>query len=194
MARKKKETATIEGETEVTVVVNDGKDEEALVAPKVEALEGILTPETMTIFVQIPVKKLVPTARLPEFGTPGAAGADVFSNDPDVVLRPGDRRAIGTGLAFEIPQGFEVQLRAKSGLALNKGLGLVNGLGTIDSDYRGEVKAILINLSDQPVAVKKGDKIAQVVVAPVLKALFFKADEIGETARGEGGFGSTGDR
>ena len=132
-------------------------------------------------------------AQLPSYKTDGAAGADVcaFLCAP-VALAPGKHALIPTGLSFAIPDGFEVQVRARSGLAAKNGIAVLNAPGTIDSDYRGEVKVLLINLGEEPFVINNGDRIAQLVVAPVVQAHFIKADFLAETARGAGGFGSTG--
>lgn len=130
---------------------------------------------------------------LPEYKTSGAAGADVcaFVEAP-VVLEPGKRALIPTGLFFEIPEGFEIQVRPRSGLAFKNGVTVLNSPGTIDSDYRGELKVILINLGEEKFVVNNGERIAQIVAAPVTQGIFVKAEAISETQRGEGGFGSTG--
>lgn len=132
---------------------------------------------------------------LPTYETEGAAGADLRANFPNqegVNLDPGARALIPTGLAIEIPQGFEMQIRPRSGLALKLGLTLVNTPGTIDCDYRGPLGVILINLGDATVRINHGDRIAQAIVAPVVQAQFVLTDQLSETARGTGGFGSTG--
>jgi dUTP pyrophosphatase len=128
---------------------------------------------------------------LPAYATQGAAGMDVLAAE-DVTLAPGARHAVATGLAMAIPPGFEIQVRPRSGLALKHGIGVPNAPGTIDSDYRGELKVILINHGTEPFAVRRGDRIAQLVLAPVVQASWLPVDELDETARGEGGFGSTG--
>lgn len=138
-----------------------------------------------------------PTVPLPAYETAGAAGADVRANFAEaerggVTLAPGERRLVPTGLACEIPKGFEVQVRPRSGLALKHGLTLVNTPGTIDSDYRGPLGVILINLGAEPVTVGHGERIAQLVVAPVVQARFAEADRLAASDRGAGGFGSTG--
>ena len=132
---------------------------------------------------------------LPSYETDGAAGADLRANFPDrapVMLLPGARRLIPTGLCIEIPQGFEVQVRPRSGLALKHGLTLANAPGTIDSDYRGPLGVIVVNLGQDPIRISHGDRIAQAVVAPVVQACFEIAETLTDTARGAGGFGSTG--
>lgn len=128
---------------------------------------------------------------LPAYATPGAAGMDVVAAE-DVTLASMGRHAVATGFALAIPAGYEVQVRPRSGLALKHGITLPNTPGTIDSDYRGELKVILINLGAEPFEVRRGDRIAQLVVAPVLPARFAEVAELDETARGSGGFGSTG--
>lgn len=134
-----------------------------------------------------------PGAVLPSYQTKGAAGADICACvETDVVIGVGERVMVPTGLFFEIPQGYEVQVRPRSGLAVKNGVTCLNTPGTIDSDYRGEVKVILINLGQKPFTVKNGDRIAQLVVSPVEQASFCKVDVLSSTERGEGGFGSTG--
>jgi dUTP pyrophosphatase len=128
---------------------------------------------------------------LPQYASDAAAGLDITSAE-ELVLEPGKRHAFATGLAIEIPHGFEVQVRPRSGLAIKHGITCLNTPGTIDSDYRGEVKVILINLGEEPFHVRRGERIAQLVPAPVLRAHFSEAVELMETARGSGGFGSTG--
>jgi len=128
---------------------------------------------------------------LPQYATAGAAGMDVLAAE-DVTLAPGARHAVATGLAVAIPQGFEIQVRPRSGLALKFGITVPNTPGTIDSDYRGELKVILINHGHDPFEVRRGDRIAQLVLAPVTRAAWLKVEELDETLRGEGGFGSTG--
>lgn len=128
---------------------------------------------------------------LPAYATAGAAGMDVVAAE-DVSIAPGDRHAVATGFALAIPAGFEIQVRPRSGLALKHGVTVPNTPGTIDSDYRGELKVILINHGSESFAVRRGDRIAQLVLAPVVQARWNEVDELDETARGAGGFGSTG--
>ena len=128
---------------------------------------------------------------LPAYATPGAAGMDVLAAE-DVTLAPGARHAVATGFSVAIPAGFEIQVRPRSGLALKHGLSVPNTPGTIDSDYRGELKVILINHGAEPFAVARGDRIAQLVLAPVTRAAWDEVAELDDTARGAGGFGSTG--
>jgi dUTP pyrophosphatase len=143
--------------------------------------------------VPVPVKRLdhFGDLELPSYATSGAAGMDVLAAE-DAILPPGGRHAVATGLALAVPDGFEMQVRPRSGLALKHGISLPNTPGTIDSDYRGELKVILINHGDREFKVRRGDRIAQLVLAPVVRASWLKVDELDDTARGEGGFGSTG--
>ncbi len=135
---------------------------------------------------------------LPAYETPGAAGADIRANLPPEMraggftLAPMQRAICPTGIRVEIPQGYEMQIRPRSGLATKSGITLPNTPGTIDSDYRGPLGVALVNLSDQPYTVQHGDRVAQMIVAPVVQARFAVVEELGETARGAGGFGSTG--
>jgi dUTP pyrophosphatase len=135
-----------------------------------------------------------PNLPLPGYETEGAAGADVRANLPDgsIVLAPQSRALVPTGLQFEIPPGYEVQVRPRSGLALKHGLALVNSPGTIDSDYRGEIGIIVLNTGAEPFEITHGLRIAQLVVAPVVQAEFALTDGLATTRRGAGGFGSTG--
>jgi dUTP pyrophosphatase len=128
---------------------------------------------------------------LPARATEHAAGLDVVAAE-DLTLEPGQRHAVATGFAIAIPQGYEVQVRPRSGLALKHGITCLNTPGTIDSDYRGEVKVILANLGGEPFEVRRGERIAQLVPAPVLGAEFREVEVLSETSRGAGGFGSTG--
>ncbi len=128
---------------------------------------------------------------LPQYATAGAAGMDVLSAE-EVTLAPGARHAVATGLALAIPEGYEVQVRPRSGMALKHGISVPNAPGTIDSDYRGELKVIMINLGDAPFAIARGDRIAQLVLAPVTRAAWEEVAALDDTSRGAGGFGSTG--
>ena len=132
-------------------------------------------------------------AIVPSYQTKGAAGCDVcaYLTEP-FVLEPGEFSAIPTGLYLEIPEGFEIQVRPRSGLSFKNGITILNAPGTIDSDYRGEVKIILINHGNSPFIINDGDRIAQLVLTPVFRADFVVVDKLSETARGEGSFGSTG--
>ncbi|MEI2806681.1 dUTP diphosphatase [Albidovulum sp.] len=139
-----------------------------------------------------------PAVALPSYATAGAAGADIRANLPGeerasgFILKPMERRVVPTGLRIEIPEGYEVQIRPRSGLALKHGLSLPNTPGTIDSDYRGPLGVLLINLGAEPFVIGHGERIAQMVVAPVVQAEFAEAAALGATDRGTGGFGSTG--
>jgi dUTP pyrophosphatase len=143
--------------------------------------------------VEVRVKRLNHGAglALPAYATSGAAGMDICAAE-SLNLRAGKRHAVATGFAFAIPDGYEVQVRPRSGLALKHGITCLNTPGTIDSDYRGEVKVILANLGEDDFVINKGDRIAQIVVAPVTHGHLVEVDDLDETARGAGGFGSTG--
>ena len=147
----------------------------------------------MTQSMTIAIRRLPHGAGLPlpAYATAGAAGMDVVAAE-DVTLAPGGRHAVATGFAMAIPDGYEVQVRPRSGLALKHGITCLNTPGTIDSDYRGEVKVILANLGTEPFAVVRGERIAQLVPAPVLRATLAEVDSLDDTVRGAGGFGSTG--
>lgn len=143
--------------------------------------------------VEVRVKRLNHGAGLdlPAYATSGAAGMDICAAE-SLNLRAGKRHAIATGFAFAIPDGYEVQVRPRSGLALKHGITCLNTPGTIDSDYRGEVKVILANLGEDDFMINKGDRIAQIVVAPVTHGHLVEVDDLDKTVRGAGGFGSTG--
>ena len=130
---------------------------------------------------------------LPGYMTPGAAGLDLLADlDAEIVLGTGERQLVPTGIGVAIPPGFEGQVRPRSGLAVREGLTVLNAPGTIDSDYRGEVQVLLVNLGAAPVHVRRGDRIAQLVVAPVASVVWQEVTELPRSVRGEGGFGSTG--
>ena len=130
---------------------------------------------------------------LPFYETEGSAGMDLKAYiDEPVVLKPGQRMLVPTGLYIELPVGYEAQIRARSGLAIKKGIGLVNGIGTIDSDYRGEIKVILINWGEEDFVIENGDRIAQMVIAKYERVEWELSDDLSETERGSGGFGHTG--
>jgi dUTP pyrophosphatase len=139
-----------------------------------------------------------PEVPLPDYATQGAAGADLRANFPPearaagLVLAPGARALVPTGLRLEIPEGYEVQIRPRSGLALRHGVVLPNAPGTIDADYRGPLGVILMNLGEAPVRIRHGERVAQMVVAPVVRAAFELSEALSATSRGAGGFGSTG--
>ncbi len=143
--------------------------------------------------MNIKITKLHENAILPEYQTAGAAGADIHAclNEP-VMLAPMQRRMVPTGLAMEIPEGYEVQIRARSGMSIKHGITMVNGIGTIDCDYRGEVGVLLINLGQDPFVIEPGMRIAQMVAARYEVAKWQQVDALNETVRGKGGYGSTG--
>jgi dUTP pyrophosphatase len=130
---------------------------------------------------------------LPQYMTEGSSGMDLFAFlEEEVILLPGERRLIPTGISVAIPEGFEGQIRPRSGLAIRKGIGLVNGPGTIDSDYRGEVGILLINFGKDPFAIRNGERIAQMVISRVFRSILVEVDDLPPTQRQEGGFGHTG--
>ncbi len=147
----------------------------------------------MTDPVAVRIKRLPhgESLALPAYTTPGAAGMDVLAAE-DVTLAPGARHAVATGFSVAIPPGYEIQVRPRSGLALKHGISVPNTPGTIDSDYRGELKVIVINHGGETFQIARGDRIAQLVLAPVTQAEWQEVAELDETARGAGGFGSTG--
>ncbi|MDB5670034.1 MAG: deoxyuridine 5-triphosphate nucleotidohydrolase [Alphaproteobacteria bacterium] len=145
-------------------------------------------PEIQVSLMRLPNGEGLP---LPAYATPGAAGLDIVSAEA-VTLAPGGRHAVATGFAVAIPPGYEIQVRPRSGLALKHGITCLNTPGTIDSDYRGEVRIILANLGSDAFPIARGDRIAQLVPAPVQKARFTEVASLDETQRGSGGFGSTG--
>ncbi|MBN2645328.1 MAG: dUTP diphosphatase [Desulfuromonadaceae bacterium] len=143
--------------------------------------------------VDVAIKCLHPLAQLPRYMTAQAAGMDVCAALDDVlVLGPGERALVPTGLAISLPEGFEAQIRPRSGWAIRDGVTLVNSPGTIDADYRGEIQIILINHGQQSVAVEPGARIAQMIIAPVLQACWRQVDTLDSTDRDDGGFGHTG--
>jgi dUTP pyrophosphatase len=156
--------------------------------------EAAMVPEIKVTWLEDADRSLA----LPEYQTKGAAGADIRANFPQadraggITLLPGARALVPTGMRIAIPQGFEVQLRPRSGLALKHGVTLPNSPGTIDSDYRGPLGVIVMNAGQEPFHIAHGDRIAQMVVAPVVQAGFAVVDDLDETDRGAGGFGSTG--
>jgi dUTP pyrophosphatase len=151
------------------------------------------------VIPNVPIRRLEhnPDLPLPAYETAQAAGMDLRAAVPEdapLVLRPGSRHPVPTGLAFALPEGFEAQVRPRSGLAAKHGVTCLNTPGTIDSDYRGEVKVILINLGPEDFVIRRGERIAQLVIAPVVQAAWLEVESLEETARGAGGFGSTGGR
>jgi len=141
--------------------------------------------------IKLKVKKLNKLAEIPQYQTEEAAGFDLHSVE-DVVIAPNERKLIGTGLSFEIPKGYEIQIRPRSGLAYKHGITVLNSPGTIDSDYRGEIKVLLINHSNESFEIKVGERIAQAVIQEVIQATFEEVEELNDTTRGNKGFGSTG--
>lgn len=143
--------------------------------------------------IEVKVKKLHPNAIVPRYMTEHAAGMDLFTvADEPAVLAPGERALLPTGLAMEIPPGYEGQVRPRSGLALKKGIALVNSPGTIDADYRGEIGIIIINHGNEAVEIMPGDRVAQLIIAPVTRAALIEVDGLNATGRNSGGFGHTG--
>jgi dUTP pyrophosphatase len=143
--------------------------------------------------MKIAVKNRCPDLPLPQRATPHSAGFDLNAAiDVPVVLAPGVRELVPTGIQIEIPPGFEGQVRPRSGLAVKYGIALLNAPGTVDADYRGEIKVIMINLGEQPFTIRRGDRIAQLIIAPVTMCELEASEELAETFRGSGGFGSTG--
>jgi dUTP pyrophosphatase len=132
-----------------------------------------------------------PPLELPGYHSAGAAGLDLRADEP-CTLAPGERRLVPTGIAVELPPGHEGQVRPRSGLAVRHGIGMVNAPGTIDEDYRGEIGVVLVNLGQRPFEIARGDRIAQLVVAPMVRVAVELVDELAPTGRGAGGFGSTG--
>ncbi|NLR69286.1 dUTP diphosphatase [Novosphingobium sp. ERN07] len=146
------------------------------------------SPEVPVLVKRLPHGEGLP---LPAYATEGAAGMDVVSAE-DLDLAPGARHAVATGLSIAIPAGYEIQVRPRSGLALKHGVTVPNTPGTIDSDYRGELKVIMINLGQTSFSIRRGDRVAQLVLAPVTRGTWLEVEELDATVRGEGGFGSTG--
>jgi dUTP pyrophosphatase len=145
--------------------------------------------------VEIRIKRLRQdrSIPLPQYMTHGSSGMDLYAFvENEITLDPGERRLIPTGISVAIPEGFEGQIRPRSGLAIQHGIGVVNGPGTIDADYRGEICVLLINFGRLPFAVRQGDRIAQMVISPVLRAVLKEVDALPPTGRQEGGFGHTG--
>ncbi|MDE2442636.1 MAG: dUTP diphosphatase [Betaproteobacteria bacterium] len=143
--------------------------------------------------MKLKINKIHPDAVIPQYATPGAAGLDLHARIPhEIYLQPGVRFTCQTGIAIELPEGFEAQVRPRSGLARKNGVTVLNAPGTIDADFRGEIGVILINHGDEAFTIKPNDRIAQLVVAPVVRVELMQVVELGETERGIGGFGSTG--
>jgi len=143
--------------------------------------------------VKILIKKLQKNILLPEYKTEGSSGLDLLACiENQIQLKPREKKLIPTGIAVAIPNDFEIQIRPRSGLAAKNGITVLNTPGTIDADYRGEIKVILINLSDKIFTINKNDRIAQMVICPIIKGILEEVDELPKTIRGSGGFGSTG--
>jgi dUTP pyrophosphatase len=146
-----------------------------------------------TVIVKVKRSDSNPDLPLPSYQSDGSSGLDLQAAiSEEITLQPGDIRLIRTGLSISLPKGYEAQIRPRSGLALQHGLGLVNSPGTIDSDYRGEVCVIAINWGKEPLTIKRGDRIAQVIISRVSRAIIEEAQELDPTERGEGGFGHSG--
>ena len=142
---------------------------------------------------KIQIKKLSTEVLTPKYETSGSSGMDIAAYiRQDIIINPGEKALIPTGFSLSVPQGYEVQIRPRSGLAAKKGVTVLNTPGTIDSDYRGEIKVILINLGKEVFSVKNGERIAQMVVCPIKQVVVEEVEELSETNRGVGGFGSTG--
>jgi dUTP pyrophosphatase len=149
-----------------------------------------MTPLVRVTVARLPQSEGLP---LPAYMSDHAAGADLCAAvDDELILQPGERALVPTGLAIALPAGYEAQIRPRSGLALRDGITCLNSPGTIDADYRGEVRVVLANLGSDPVVIRRGDRIAQMIVAPVVQAVFDVVEELPATPRGDGGFGSTG--
>jgi len=145
--------------------------------------------------VLIKIQKAAPSVIIPQYESEGAAGLDLRAFiDSDITIAPFKREKIPTGLFLEIPEGYEAQVRPRSGLAIKSGITVLNSPGTIDSDYRGQLEVILINLGEQVVTIKNGDRIAQLVISPVVRAQILEVQALSLSKRGSGGFGSTGDK
>ncbi|MDD3765968.1 MAG: dUTP diphosphatase [Eubacteriales bacterium] len=143
--------------------------------------------------IHIKIEKISDLMQMPSYATQGAAGMDLYSANPDpIALKPLERTLVPLGFKMELPRGYEAQVRARSGLSIKHGITLVNAVGTVDEDYRGEVCVPVINLSNETYIINTGERIAQMIIAPVTKASIEMSCELVETARGTGGFGSTG--
>ena len=145
--------------------------------------------------IKLPFKRIEGTEDLPQpsYMTGGSAGMDIYAAvEDDIILQPGNRVLVPTGLMIAVPSGYELQIRPRSGLAVRQGIGIVNSPGTIDSDYRGEIKVILINLGQDNVTISRGDRVAQMVLCPVPRAVLEEVFELPPTERNDGGFGHTG--
>ena len=143
--------------------------------------------------IKIQIKKLSDSVTIPKYETPGSSGMDIAAHIADnIIINPGEKALVSTGFSISIPEGYEVQIRPRSGLAAKKNITVLNTPGTIDADYRGEIKVILINLGKEKFVVKNGERVAQMVVCPIVQVHLEEVKELSETVRGSGGFGSTG--
>ena len=142
---------------------------------------------------KIQIKKLSSSVSIPKYETPGSSGMDIAAHiENNIIINPGEKALVPTGFSIAIPKGYEVQIRPRSGLAAKKNITVLNTPGTIDADYRGEIKVILINLGKEKFIIENGERIAQMVVCPVVQANLEEVKELSDTERGSGGFGSTG--
>ena len=145
--------------------------------------------------IKIQIKKLSNTVSTPKYETPGSSGMDIAAHiENNLIINPGEKALVATGFSIAIPRGYEVQIRPRSGLAAKKSITVLNSPGTIDADYRGEIKVILINLGKEKFVVENGERIAQMVVCPVVQANLDEVKKLSDTARGSDGFGSTGNK
>lgn len=152
-----------------------------------------MSPAASTIQIQVVRLSHASGLDLPNYSTPGSSGMDLRAAiEGELEISPGETTAVPTGLTIAVPAGYEAQVRPRSGLALRHGLSVLNSPGTIDSDYRGEVKVILANLGREPFQIKRGDRIAQLVICPVIRASWEEAEQLPKSSRGAGGFGHTG--
>ena len=143
--------------------------------------------------IKIQIKKLSDSVTIPKYETPGSSGMDIAAHIANnIIINPGEKALVSTGFSISIPEGYEVQIRPRSGLAAKKNITVLNTPGTIDADYRGEIKVILINLGNEKFIIENGDRIAQMVICPVVQADLEEVKELSDTKRGSGGFGSTG--
>jgi dUTP pyrophosphatase len=144
---------------------------------------------------KIQIKKLSNSVSIPKYETPGSSGMDIAAHiTNNIIINPGEKALVPTGFSIAIPKGYEVQIRPRSGLAAKKNITVLNTPGTIDADYRGEIKVILINLGKEKFTIENGERIAQMVVCPVVQTILEEVKELSDTKRGSGGFGSTGSK
>lgn len=159
-----------------------------------EMMDSMMSKMYEKQIVQIGVKKLTEDAKMPKYATEGSAGFDLYTVGGDILIEPNKTVLVPTGLSFEIPVGYEIQIRARSGIALKTKLRLANGIGTIDADYKGEVKLIIENTGDEPHWIDTGTRLAQGVISELVPNVMTEVDELSDSERGEGGFMSTGDK